>query len=46
MDKSKLVKFINKYYLSGNVNSVLVLTEMVYLHDLFRVISLCWEKLS
>ena len=22
MDKSKLVKFINKYYLSGNVNSV------------------------
>ena len=24
MDKSKLVKFINKYYLSGNVNSVAV----------------------
>ena len=24
MDKSKLVKFINKYYLSGNVNSVVV----------------------
>ena len=41
MDKSKLVKFINKYYLGGNVNSVApILTEMVYLHDLFRVISL------
>ena len=23
MDKSKLVKFINKYYLGGNVNSVI-----------------------
>ena len=24
MDKSKLVKFINKYYLGGNVNSVAI----------------------
>ena len=27
MDKSKLVKFINKYYLSGNVNSVAVSSD-------------------
>ena len=27
MDKNKLIKFINKYYLGGNVNSVVVKSE-------------------
>ena len=27
MDKSKLVKFVNKYYLGGNVNSVAVKSD-------------------
>ncbi len=31
MDKSKLVKFINKYYLSGNVNSVAINSDVIKL---------------
>ena len=46
MDKSKLVKIINKYYLSGNVNSVSINSDGNGLSTRFvSVISLCWEKL-